>query len=407
MFYLKIGMRNIIKNFKRSLLTMISIIIGIMSCLLTQGFFNWNSNELKESMIHTGIGHYQLTAKGFIKSGNDDPYRYLIVNTEPILKELRAIPEVDCVTTRMGYNGILASGEKSTVTMGSAVNPEFEVKLAPFSGIIMGTNLSVSKPNGIILGEGLAKKISVKLKDTVTLMLNMKGGGINAADFEVTGITRTGYPEVDNISSTAELGLIQNTVAIDQSVQKIVLLLKKTSDTEKVLPKIKAIAVKYHLEYRNWEDLAEFYHSVKLLYQVIFIIIILIVLMIVIFTISNTVNMNLYDRIREIGTIRALGTKRNQVAKIFIAESSLLGILGGVIGLALTYLYIGFIEIIGGLPITIGEGSAREVMHVYFHPDAVSVIVCLVLFTLIAVGASINPSRRASQLSITDALRWI
>jgi putative ABC transport system permease protein len=407
MFYLIIGFRNIIKNLRRSLITMIPIIVGMIACLLTHGFFNWNMNALKESMIHKGIGHYQLFAAGFSKFGNDDPYRYLIQDAAPILKELRRIPEIELVTTRMAFSGIISSGDQSTVALGEAGNPESETKLNSYSGLKRGTNLSSGKPDGLIMGDGVARKLSAKVGQTLTLMGNMKDGGINAVDLELIGITHSGYSELDNMAVTVSLGVIQNLLNIDHSVQKIVILLKNTKDTPKILPEIRRIAQKYKLEYQDWQTLAEFYRSVKLMYDVVFEIIILIVLAIVIFTISNTVNMNLNDRIREIGTIRALGTKRIQVALIFIAESWLIGIMGGFAGLAGSYLFIGVIELMGGLPVRVNGSEQSVLMHIFFRPELIVIVSCLALFSLVAVLAAIPPSRRASKIAITDALRWI
>ncbi len=407
MFYLKVGYRNIVKNLRRSLITMTSIIIGMVACLLTHGFFNWNINELKESMIHSGIGHYQLYAAGYSKFGNDDPYQYLISDAAPIIKELRRIPQIDLVTTRMSFSGILASGSQSTIVTGEAGNPENEKKLNSDTHLVKGTYLSSKEPDGIIIGDGVAKKLSAKIGDTLTLMGNMKDGGINAVDLKLVGITHSGYSELDNLSVTTSLSVIQNLLGIENNVQKIVILLKNTGDTSRILPMLIRISKKYQLEYKNWESLAEFYHSLKLMYNVVFDIIIFIVLAIVVFTISNTVNMNLSERFREIGTIRALGTKRGQVALIFIVESWLLGLAGGLLGLIISYLFIGFTECIGGLPVVIHGAQKPVLMHVFFHPTLAVIIICIMLFSLVAMAASIIPSRRASKISITEALRWI
>lgn len=406
MFYFIVGWRNIIKNFRRSLITMISIIIGTIACLLTQGFFSWNINALKESMIHNGIGHYQLYAAGFSEFGNDNPYGYLIHDAAPILKELRSIPQVELATTRMAFNGILSTGDKSVVVIGEAGTPENEKKLNAYSGLISGAELSPGTPYGLIAGDGIAGKLSAKIGDTVTLLGNMKDGGLNAVDFELTGITHNGS-DMDNMAVTAPLGAIQNLLNINTGVQRIVILLRDTKDTPKTLPEIARIAKKYQLEYKSWETLAELYQSLKLMYDVIFYIIILIVLAIVTFTISNTVNMNLNDRFREIGTIRALGTKRIQVALIFIVESLLLGIIGSLIGLIVSYSFIGFIELIGGMPVTINGAERQVLMHIFFHPDFTAIVLCIALFSLIAMLASVIPSRKASRISITEALRWI
>lgn len=405
MFYIKVGFRNIIKSHRRSLITMVPTIIGMVACLLTQGFFNWNMNQMRESMIRNGTGHYQLYAAGFLAYGNEHPYKYLINNINPIVKELRSIPGVELVTTRMAFNGILSTGEKSAVVVGEAGDPKNEKKLNSYSGLIKGAALSPEESNGLIIGEGVAKKLSADIGDIVTLIGNMKDGGINAVDLELFGINRSGYSELDNVSASAPLGAIQNLLNIDDNVQKIVVLLKRTEDMSKTNPKIKEIAAKYGLEYRDWEDLAEFYQSLKLMNDVVFRIIILIVLVIAAFTISNTVNMNINDRVREIGAIRALGTKRMQVGLIFIVESSLLEITGGVIGLLVSYLFIGFTELIGGFPVLLS--GAKEPLRIFFHPDLTTVITCILFFSLIGIVASVMPARRGANLSITEALRWI
>lgn len=403
MFYFRIGFRNIIKNYKRSLITMVSIIIGMTACLLTQGFFNWNMSQLTEATIHSGTGHYQLYARGFSQFGSDDPYQYLIKDVTPIVAELERLPEIEMVTTRMSFSGILSSGAKSTVIIGEAGNPEKETRINNNLGIVRGTNLSSEKPDGLMVGTGVAEKLSAKLGDTLTLLGNTKDGGLNAVDLDVVGLTQKGYSDLDNMSAATSLDVIQDLLNLDNSVQRLVILLKDTGDTKRILPEIIAISEKYNLEYLDWENLAEFYQSLKLMYDVVFYIVIVIVLAIIIFTISNTVNMSLNDRVREIGTMRALGTRRFQVALVFIVESFLNGIIGGLLGLVTTYLFISFTKFTGGLPILINETEVR----IFFQPKLIAIIWCMVLFSLVAVIAALIPSYRASKISITQALRWI
>jgi len=94
-----------------------------------------------------------------------------------------------------------------------------------------------------------------------------------------------------------------------------------------------------------------------------------------------------------------------EVALIFIVESGLIGIIGGLIGLVISYLFIGFTEVIGGLPVMIS--GAKEPLRVFFDPDLRAIVICMALFSLVAMAAAIVPSRRASKISITEALRWI
>lgn len=407
MFAFKLGFRNILKSMRKTFLTMTAIVIGMSACMMTHGFFNWNVGWLRENMIHYGIGHYQLSASGFNKFGGEEPFRYLVKDPAPVLRELKALPGVELVTTRVAFNGILSSGEKSTVIVGEAGVPENESRLHAYSALTQGSELSSGKPDGLIIGDGAVNKLSAKLGDTLTLMGNSKGGGVNAVDFELVGITHKGILDLDVMSASAPLEKIQKLYAIGPGVQKIVVLLTNTSDTAKLLPRIADISKRYGLEYRTWEDLAEFYQGIKLMYDVVFNIIILIVLVIVTFTVSNTVNMKLYDRIREIGTMRSLGTSNLQVGWILTVESSLIGAIGGLVGIAISYLMIGGTELIGGIPVTIQEEGVKIADRIHFSPDPAAVAAFLLLFVLVSVVATVNPSRRAAKLSISDALRWL
>lgn len=406
MVCLKIGSRNIIKNIRRFLIAMFAIVIGMTSSLLVHAFFNWNMIALRESTIRNGLGHYQLSRAGFSGAGDDLSYRYLIEDAEPILGELRQIPEVELATARMGFSGLLAAGRRSTVVFGEAGDPDREMRLRSYAGLISGKPLRSDRADGIIIGDGVAKKLSARVGDTLTLVGYMSGGGINAVDLELAGITHSGVAELDLTRAAAPLEVVQSLLSIGDSVQKIVVLLKRTADTPKVLPSIEAIAKRYGLEYKHWEDLAEFYRSVKRMYEVVFTVIILIVMLIVMFTISNTINMSLMERFREIGTIRALGTDCNQVAAIFIVESLLMGIAGGGFGLAASAAIAGLTELAGGIPVAIGGAEPGHV-HIFFRLDPGVAFLCLLLFSLVAMASSVVPSRRAARISITEALRWV
>lgn len=407
MRYLQIGLRNVLRNSRRSKITILAVIIGMIACLLIRGFFNWNISEIKESLIRNGTGHYQLYATGFTEKGIDEPFQYLIADPEPIQKDLLNIPEVELVTARVSFNGILSTGERSSVTAGIAGNPEYENKLNAYYGLNNGAAPSASNPDGLIIGDGLARKLSAKIGDDVTLIANRKGGGINAVDIRLVGTTHTGITELDNISAGSSLAVIQPLLNIDKRVQKIVVLLRDTEDIRKVFPEIRAISDRYGLEFQTWDSAAELYQSLKPMYDTVFYMIILIVLVIVTFTISNTVNMNLNERFREIGTMRALGTRRSQVAAIFVIESGLIGLIGGLIGLGLAMAWAGIIEAIGGLPVPVQTAGQTNFIRVFFHPDILSAIICLGLFTLVAMVASIVPATRAARLSVTEALRWV
>lgn len=407
MFYFKIGFRNVKKNLRRSLLTIISIVIGMVSILLTRGFFNWHLDNQRELVIRNGIGHFQLYKKGFLEYGTENPNDYYITDVRPIFDELRQNEGIELVTARVALSGILSSGERTTVVAGEAGIPEDEFKLNTYSGIVMGDRLKDETLSGVVIGSGVAKRLSAAIGDTLTLIVYMNDGVINAVDLELTGIKSSGVPELDNSIIATHLATAQELLNIDSSVRKIIVLLKNTKDAPKMVSKIDEICKKYELEYKEWKDLADYYNSLQLMFDAVFYVIILIIMFIVTFTISNTVNINLNERIREIGTIRAMGTKRSDIVKIVIIENGLLGIFGGIGGLIIGYLMIGFNELIGGVPVQLTISGQSIWVNLFFRPDLVTILMSMAFFVLTAVVAAVFPARKASKIAVTEALRWV
>ena len=251
----------------------------------------------------------------------------------------------------------------------------------------------------------MAKKLDAKPGDTLTMLVSMKGGGMNAVDLDVAGIEKIGYSQADDYAIMAPLSAIQNVLMIGGAAERFTVLLDKTADTGKLEPKIRSIAKKYGLEYRRWESLAVYYNAVKQMFDAVYMIIVIIVMAIIVFTVTNTIHMALFERVREIGTIRALGTTRDSVSGIFVAESAILGFFGSLLGIAAGYIICSVIQIAGGLPLKEIEDSTA-IRHVFFTPDWNISLLSLVFFTAIAAAAAWRPSRKAAKMRIADALRW-
>ena len=118
-----------------------------------------------------------------------------------------------------------------------------------------------------------------------------------------------------------------------QSINALVVSLKKTDDTDGVAAGLK-ISSCVHLEIKTWTELNDFYEKTVELYKSQFGFLQLIILVMVLLSVANSVNMSIFERTGEFGTMMALGNRRDQVFWLIIAESSLLGVMGAGRGLA-------------------------------------------------------------------------
>jgi putative ABC transport system permease protein len=405
-FYLKIGFRNLMKHYRRSIKTILTVVIGLSACLLLQGFISYTLWGLKESLINGGLGHFQVYQQGFLQQ-TDEPYQYLIPDYSTVMEAIRKIPNIKLLAPRLNFQGIISYNDKSTIFQGTAGIPKEEEVLNSFITLQEGTFLDLRKPYGIMIGNGVARKLNVAVGDTVTLTSALKDGGVNAIDAEVLGIIGVQIKAYDDVVLFANLKTIQNFIDIPNSVDRLIVLLDNSKNLRKFEPTLRQICAQLNLEYQDWSQLAGRQYTLpKLFFELIYLLVMSIVVLVVIFSIINTLNLAMLERVREIGTMRSLGTTRLQVVKLFLAESFLIGFIGGLCGILLGYGLAALLNLLGGVPIPPPPGQARGYIAL-FKPDLINAFKLWLLFLLTAVIAGIYPAVRGSRLRIVDALRWI
>ncbi|WP_265288097.1 ABC transporter permease [Verminephrobacter eiseniae] len=159
------------------------------------------------------------------------------------------------------------------------------------------------------------------------------------------------------------------------------------------------------LETRPWSSLAVFYDQVVNLFNGIFFFIKTIVSTIVVFMISNTMMMNVLERTREIGTLRAIGLTKREVSRLFLLEGVIIGFVGAVLSIVVGIALAELINI-NGVPMPPSPGYSRGYLAFIRWTDDWSLFwFSSVLAIVTAFAASILPARRASKLAIAQAFR--
>jgi putative ABC transport system permease protein len=406
--YLKLAIRNVFRNRRRTLITLAAMGFGAAAIIVFGGFVNAIYWGVRESTIRSQIGHIQLYRKGFSEKGNLAPFDYLIPDYAALQAELVKIEHVKTVTARLGLSGLVSTGDTTTSFVGIGVHPEGEASLSALAVIVEGEDLAGRDPRGITLGVGLARAFGVKPGDDLTLLTTTKGGSINALAVKVRGVWESGEKAYDDRFLKAALPEVQRLLDLENGeVQSIVLLLDQTENTAVVRDQIAALIARrgLDLEMKTWEDLALRYHQVRELFGRIFAVLTLIVSIMVVFGITNTMTMAIFERTREIGTIMALGTKRRGVIAMFVLEGVALGALGGIAGVALG---IVLAKVVSAMAIQLPPppGSTRGfAVQIFIVPAVLAQAFRLSIIT--ATLASLYPAWRAARLNVVEALRHV
>lgn len=399
---LGLAARNLRRNSRRTLVATSTIAFGIIAFILAGGFIAWIFQEIREATIHSQLGHVQIVRPDYFEKGISDPYAYLLPGQSHEHATIEATPGFKTLAPRLVLNGLISQGEATIPFLGEGVSPIQEKELSSRMEIISGTNLSQDDNSEVILGEGLARSLGVTPGSKVILLATTSSGSTNAVEVSVVGIFATMYKDYDDVALRLPINIARKLMKVSGATSWIVLF-KSTDQAEKSTLHLANSLDSQNFQVVPWTKLADFYNKTVTLFSKQVGIVKVIIAMIIVLTISNTQMMSVLERTTEIGTSLAIGLRKSKVVHLFIIEGCLIGLFGGVIGIALGYTFAVAISAIG-IPMPPPPGMA----HGYLGQVLVTwplVVDAFFLALITTLLASIFPAWKASRLNIVDALR--
>lgn len=406
--FLKLAFRNVLRNKRRTSISIFSVAAGAAALILFGGYIQYSYWGVQESSIHSGLGHIQIYKKGYWERGGESPLKYSLDDSsvrgiEGILSGNR---KVAFSTYRLGVSGLISNGDSTVTFLGNGIVPDKEAELTSFVNVIRGSDLFPKDRYNATLGEGLAKSLHASVGDTLTLLASTEGGSINAIDVNVKGIFRTGFKQYDDIYINLPIQDVQ-TLLYTGNIQSIIVVLKQTSDTAAVARELdrEFKQAGLPLETRTWYELSDLYPKLVKLYSSLFLFLSIIIIIIVILSIINTMVMSVFERVKELGTLRAMGISQREIWWIFIFEGAILGVIGAIVGMLLGSLLAVFISLLGiELPPPPGSTQGYP-LRIFVVPEVLLMIFFLSVIT--TTVAAFYPAFLASRLKIAEALRHV
>ncbi len=322
--------RNVLRNRRRSLVTILIATVGCMSVLVASGFALYTYDMVRESSAGE-FGHITVAGRDYFTRDEETPMQYGISDHRELTAALLKDASVKRILPRVSLSGLVSNGDKSVIFLGigADVPGEAEVRgdiLKLEAGSLTG---KPGDPPAVLLGVDLAKSLNAKPGTGLTLLATSTSGGINAVDVMVAGIVSTGWREVDKRLVYTDVGTAQHLLVSDR-VSTLSVYLDSTDATPAALERL-ATADPAHA-YQPWWEQAFFYHSVRGLYDRVFGLLGLIIGMLVFFSVVNTLAMAVVERTREIGTMRAMGAMPAEIVAQFLREGALIGAVGALLG---------------------------------------------------------------------------
>lgn len=407
----KIAVRNLMRYRRRTLLTASLITIGVVFVLvyiaISGSFKNMMIGQITDSML----GHLQVHRNGYVASIENLPQNLNLGKDDMAALEdiLGRQKEIAAYSPRIKFGGLFSNFAETTNIRLNGVYPEKEFKAVPLlaSRIIEGRK-GIEKGE-IIIPVLLSTGMKVKVGDTVVIVATNRDGSVNGKQFKVAGILesavgpggRDGYIHIEDAMDILRMEKVE--------VSEIAIRLVNFKDLHSFSSKLKeATSKKLNGEGRKlfevhaWEELSPFFTIAKMI-DVMTFFIKLMLIAIVLVSIMNVMIMAVYERIREIGTIAAIGTLPGKILGMFLMEGLCLGLIGTFIG-NITAILIVFI--VNFSKITFNFATLKGLtLTADINPSDIFIISATVI--IISVIASLQPAFKASRMEPIEALRHV
>lgn len=412
MFWIKLSWRNLLRNKRRAFFMISAMALAYAAINLLSGFMLYVFRGLEDTYVYAFEGGHLTISKPIPE--NRDPQSDGPIFIEPeegdsVVELLESTPGVLMVTPRIHLAGMLSNGERSTIMMAEGkVAEDGRFIRDQGRGIIReiilfeGEDLADAEENDIGIAYGVAESLGLKKGDNAITMAATLDGYMNALDARVVQFRDAPVETLNKMLVALPLRYAQQLLDTE-GVERYVVLLDAGLPLHTKQAEIQSMLnnAGFSLKVENWKDLQVSYYRVRNMFQVIFSFVFLIVLMIVVLSVINTVSMSVMERIREIGTLRAIGLNRAGVIRLFTLESIFMALLGS-LGGGLIYGCCWWIVQIAR-PNWNPPNIPKLVPWEISLAPSVLIGSFLLLVALAALAAWL-PARRAGQMPITEAL---
>ncbi len=398
----KLSLRNVLRNRRRSFYALATIAMGAMGLILFTGFNRGLMNQYRDTTIRARWGHGQVYIRNYYGKAHTRPWEKWIEKPELLMERLQLLPGVEGLFPRLTLHAMLVAGEQAVTGQGEGIDGLAEAGFFNQLNYVEGEDFT-DRLNGIVIGKGLAEGLGVRVNDKLMLVARNGSMVTRSAKLTVTGVFHTGSQEFDSRAFRVPISVAQDLLGTDR-VESISVALSGVDSWPAFASAVRTTLSE--LEAIPFDELDRIYyrHAVDWL-DAQFAFIRIIILLVVFLGIFNVISMTVMERTVQIGTLRANGSNRLELALGHILEATTLGVLGSVIGLLGGWsLSIGPLHY--GIPMPPAPGITRS-FRILIEFGLLDALPVISLCTATAVAACLRPVWRATHISIAEALRHV
>ncbi|MCB9434103.1 MAG: ABC transporter permease [Ardenticatenaceae bacterium] len=410
--YIKIAWRNMWRNWRRTVIASIAIILSMILLIFFQAFMDGMDQSIYGNTVRLYGGNVLIHAPGYREKSTRLPM-LPVADVEAVLTAVRTQPNVLVASRRINTGGLISNRNASHAVNITAIEPDIEAPISlAAEHLVTGRFLLPDDDNNIVIGQALADHLNVTVGDRVSLLGRRKDESMRERSMTVVGIFNLGLGEAEKSLIFINLPTAQTLYNLRGEVTEVAVVLEKIGQEDALIDSIAPNFPNHEVDsiYTLRPEFAEALATDRL-FGLLFGTILLLMGGI---GILNLMLMAVFERTREMGVLAALGMKGWQIMGLFVMEGAFIGFIGAVVGCVFSWLLVAWV---GQQGIDFSSfysdldqaGEIYALMGTHLYPAIATSTIMVYGLVAIFVGAlaSLIPAWQASQREPAESLHYV
>ncbi len=410
--YIKLAWRNMWRNWRRSLIATVAIVLSMFLLIFFQAFMDGMDQSIYGNTVRLYGGNVLIHAPGYREKSTRLPM-LPVSDVDAILTAVRTQPHVVAAARRINTGGLISNRDASSAVNITAIEPEIEAPISlAAENLVAGRFLTPDDGDNIVIGQALADHLNVSVGDRISLLGRRKDESMRQRSMIVVGIFDLGLGEAEKGLVFINLPTAQTLYNLRGEVTEVAVILEKIGEEDALINEIAPQFPNHEVD-SIYTLRPEFGEALDI-DRVIGLLLGGIMLLMGAIGILNLMLMAVFERTREMGVLAAMGMKGRQVMGLFVLEGAFIGLVGAVIGCLISWLLIAWLSRTGIDFSTMytdldqaGELYALMGTHLYPTVSVATIIIYGIAAVVIAGLAALLPAWQASQREPAESLHYV
>ena len=411
MKYIKLAWRNMWRNWRRTLIASVAIVLGLILLIFMDAFIRGSDQAIYGNAVRLYGGNVQVHAPGYRDMAKRLPLLPL-ADGDFVVEKVSEQPNVLNASKRINTGGMVSSREGAQPVNITAIEPESESAVSLVAeNITLGRFLTADDRDSILISQELADLLDVSVNDRITLMGRRMDQSMRQRTMDIVGIYDLGMGEAERGLVYINLPAAQTLYDLRDEETEVAITLEQIGQEDELIANLEPELSDYEIDsFYTLQPEIQQALATKSSFTAGLGFIVLLMASIGIF---NIMLMAVYERTREMGVLGALGMKGRQLMSLFMLEGTFIGVFSAVLGCTLSWLLVQAVASVGlnwgALVDTSGAGDVYALVGDVLYPSIplVNIVYYGIAVIIIAAVASLVPAWQAARSEPAESLHHV